>query len=179
MWRSDGEEPDLAVVDAAFLVDDQVGNFLPFETHKIRRAVLARAEPAAVGISPLGGLLCPSGADSEFGVDVRCVSPDEPGRPLLVPISPGLYRKVQIAGFSRLAFGDRVEVVGPGVLAFDGDRERTLAAGQRAWLEVVREGPRVVDVSATLSLAADRELYFDHEDWHDSYDDPNARFDCC
>lgn len=175
----EGEAPDLAVVDAAFLVDDHVGNLLPFETDKIRRAVLARAEPATVGVSPLGGLLRPSGVDDDFGVDVRCAPPEEEGRALLVPISPGLYRSVNVAGFAELAFGEVVELTGPGILAFDGDRERTLAPGQRARLSVVREGPRVIDIDATLALAADRELYLDHHHWHDPYDDSGAKFDCC
>lgn len=176
----DGEDDDLALVDAAFLVDDHVGNLMPFDAQLIRRAVLARAEPAAVGVSPIGGLLEPSGVDDDFGVDVRCTGPEAASaRPMLVPISPGLYRTVHVAGANRLALGEDVVVEGPGILAFDGDRERVLAAGQQARLRVVREGPRVIDVGRTLALAADRHLYLDPPHWHDTYDSPNKTFDCC
>jgi hypothetical protein len=42
------------------------------------------------------------------------------------------------------------------VLAFDGERERVLKPGQQALLWVERTGPRVVDVPATMRLAAER-----------------------
>jgi hypothetical protein len=96
----------------------------------------------------------------------------------LVPVSPGLYREVKVTGVRRLELGKTVEVCGPGVLAFDGDRERTLAAGQRAKLSVVREGPRVLDVAHALRLAAERGLFLDRKDWHDSLDE-RADVGCC
>ena len=63
-----------------------------------------------------------------------------------------------------------VELRGPGVLAFDGDRERKLAAGQAARLRVVRDGPPVVDVERALELAARRGLFRDRGEWRDAYD---------
>ena len=43
---------------------------------------------------------------------------------------------------------------GPGVLAFDGERERVLKPDQRARLTVQRDGPWVIDVAKTLAQAA-------------------------
>jgi len=174
----EGEPPDLALVDAALLVDDAVGNFMPFEPAKLRHLVLARAEPAAVGMSPIGGLLHPCGADEEAGVAVTCSAPGGEGRSLLAPVSPGLFRPVRVRGVRPLALGEAVTVEGPGVLAFDGDRERTLAAGQRAVLRVVREGPRVIDVAAALARAAREGILLDREHWHDALDE-GARDGCC
>ena len=70
----DGEPDDMALVDAAFLVDDHVGNLMPFEPEKLRALVLARAEPAGIGMSPIGGLLQPVGAadDGRSVRDLRC-----------------------------------------------------------------------------------------------------------
>jgi len=175
-----GEKDDLALVDAVLLVDDSVGNLMPYDAERIRTAVLARAEPAAVGISPLGGLLLPSGVDDDFGVAVTCAGgPDSGGRSILVPISPGLYRSVHVTGTKRLDLGESMTVEGPGVLAFDGDRERALAPGQTARLSVVRDGPRVIDVAKTLQLAAERGLYLDIDHFHDPLAEGGARFDCC
>ena len=47
-----GAPADLALIDAVLLVDDSVGNYMPFEPARLRRLVLARAEPTAVGMSP-------------------------------------------------------------------------------------------------------------------------------
>jgi hypothetical protein len=175
----EGEEDDLALVDAALLVDDAVGNYLPFEPGRIRRVMLTRAEATAVGTSPIGGLLEPCGRDDEFGVEVECVAPDDGGRPLLVPISPGLFRPVHVRAARRIDLGEPVSVKGPGVLAFDGDRERSLAPGQSAQLRVVRDGPRVIDVERTLAVAAREGLFFDPGHWHDAYDGVFGDVDCC
>jgi len=175
----EGEPPDLAVIDAALLVDDAVGNYMPFEPRKLRRLVLARAEPAAVGMSPIGGLLDPCGDGDDFAVEVACGAPEAPGRTLLAPVSPGLFRGVRVIAHRRLALGETVTVEGPGVLAFDGDRERALAAGQRARLAVVREGPRRIDVEATLRRAAAEGAFLDRHHWHDPIDRAFEGDDCC
>lgn len=160
----DGEPDDLALIDVVHLVDDSLGNRMPYDPHKIRSLVVSRAEPCAVGMSPVAGLLEPVGADEDAGVEVRCAAH---GDPLLVPLSPGLYAEMSIAGARRLALGEEVRVVGPGLLAFDGDRERALAPGQQARVWVERSGPRVIDVPATLTEAARRGSYRDGRHWHD------------
>jgi hypothetical protein len=175
----DGEEPDLALIDAVLLVDDAVGNFMPFEPRKLRRVVLARAEPSAVGMSPIGGLLHPCGDADEFGVDVTCGAPGDPGRTLLAAISPGLFRTVRIRAARRIALGEVVAVEGPGVLAFDGDRERVIAPGQRALFCVSRDGPRRIDVDAVLARAARDGAFLDRAHWHDAFDDAFGGGDCC
>lgn len=164
----EGEEDDLALVDAALLVGDHLGSYLPFDPAHLRTLVLTQAVPDAVGMSPIGGLLAPCPADAEAGVVVDCAETCEGGRPLLAPISPGLYRVVHVSGHRRVELGEAVEVRGPGLLAFDGDRERELADGQRAWLRVQRDGPWVIDAARALSLAAQRGLYLDPADWRDA-----------
>jgi protein-tyrosine phosphatase len=121
----EGEPPDLALIDAALVVDDALGNFMPFLPHQLRRVVLSRAEPASVGMSPIGGLLEPCTAADDFGVEVRCTAHGgSQVRDLQVPISPGLYRTVHVAEARRLALEEEISLEGPGLLAFDGDRER-------------------------------------------------------
>jgi len=160
----DGEKEDLALIDAVHLVDDSSVIRVPFAPEKIRRLVVSRAEPCAVGISPIAGLLHPLGAEEEGGVEVEC---GEDGDPLLVPISPGLYSQLRIVASRTLAPGERVTVTGPGLLAFDGDRERNLAPGQEAHLWVERSGPRVIDVELALRAAAEKGSYRDGRHWHD------------
>jgi hypothetical protein len=166
----DGEPDDFALVDAAFLVNDHVGNLMPFEPAKLRRLVLSRAEPAAIGMSPIGGLLEPVGAGDDAGLEVTCGAPSDSGRELLAPVSAGLYRSVKILSHRRIALREPVEVTGPGVLAFDGDRERKLVRGQRARLTVEREGPFVIEVERALRLAAERGTFVDRGRWRDAYD---------
>lgn len=175
----DGERDDLALVDAALLVGDRVGNFLPVDPARIRRLVLARSEPTAVGASAIGGLTCPASAEDEFGADVECVAHEAGGRVVLVPISPGLYRNVHVASARPLELGEVVTLEGPGVLALDGDRERTLAPGQAARLCVRRDGPQVIDVGRTLRLAAERGAFTGRGPWRDAFDGAWTSSSCC
>jgi hypothetical protein len=165
----DGEPDDLALIDAVHIVDDNIGNRMPYEPANMRRIVLSRAEPAAVGISPIGGLLHPTGQQDERGVDVECAPlGHHNGLPLRVPISPGLYAEIGIVRSRELPLGEAVEVVGPGLLAYDGDRERELAPGQVARLRVERVGPRVIDVTLALTHAAANGSFRDGRHWHDN-----------
>jgi len=153
-----GGEEALALVDLVRLVDDAVGNLMPFDPGRIRDVLLSRAEPTAMGVSPIGGLLVPCRHEDEFGVQVSCVGHDDGGEPLLVPISPGLFGRVHVAAARRLALGEPCRIEGGGVLAFDGDREHELEPGAVVEACVVREGPWVIDVSRALSVAAERRL---------------------
>jgi hypothetical protein len=175
---ADGQR-DLAVVDAVALADDSLGNLLPFEPEKLRCLVLARAEPAAVGMSPIGGLLQPSGFDDDHGVEVRCTAPDAPGSvSLLTAVSPGLYRRAHVAGARKLALGERTTIEGPCLLAFDGDRTRELAPGERAELWVERTGPWVIDAARTLRAAGQEGVFIDRH-FHDGLDSGGGGLSCC
>jgi len=170
---------DLAVIDAVALADDSLGNLLPFEPQKLRCLVLARAEPGAVGMSPIGGLLQPCGAEEDFGVDVRCDAAEAPGTtPLLVAVSPGLYRRAHVHGARKLGFGERTAVEGPCLLAFDGDRTRVLEPGERAELWVERDGPWVIDAGRALRAAGEGGVFFDRH-FHDGLDGGTGGVGCC
>jgi predicted polyphosphate/ATP-dependent NAD kinase len=156
----DGEPDDVALVDAVLVSDRFVAARAIWMPQTIRTIVLARAEPHAVGLSAVGGLLRVVGADDDAGLLVQC---GEGGRNLLAPIAPGLFEEVPVLRHQVLSLGETVEVEGPGVIAVDGERERTLRPGQRARLTVLRDGPCVVDVTRVLALASCRGLFqIDH-----------------
>ena len=173
----EGEDADLALIDAVHMVDDSTGNLLPFSPERMRELVLSRALPDAVGMSPVGGLLHPCSAEDDFGVLVECAEPGQGKGRVLAPISPGLYRQVEIAGHRRLELGERVSLTGPGLIACDGDRERDLGQAGSASLRVERDGPFVVDEKRALTAAARRGSYLDRAHWHDHRD--GTAFDCC
>jgi hypothetical protein len=86
-----------------------------------------------------------------------------------VPISPGLYRTVHVEGVRRVDLGEPIRLRGPGVLAFDGDREIALDPAEEAVLRIERVGPNVIQVERTLALAAERGLYFDRGPFRDGH----------
>ena len=152
----DGEADDLALVDAVLVEQAFVGARALWEPDVLRAAVLTRAEPAAVGIAAVGGLLCPVADGDDRGLALRF---GRGGTYLRAPIAPGLYREVAVREARPLALGETVELEGPGVLAFDGERERVLLRGRRARLGIRRDGPRLIDIGLALREAAGRGVF--------------------
>jgi predicted polyphosphate/ATP-dependent NAD kinase len=148
----EGEEPDLALVDAALVRGDFTGTRAVWDPTTLRALVLARAKPASVGLSAIGGLVRPIDERDDHGLYIALGG--ESGFDLSAPIAPGLYRTVRVSEVRLLALGEPVTITGPGVIAFDGERERRLRAGQSARLSVLRDGPRVIDVDRVLAVAA-------------------------
>ena len=141
---------DIALVDAAYLAEDFIGNMRPFDAEKLRQILLTRAEPDAIGMSPVGGYVTVVEAEDDHGVLLRM----GPGHRLAAPVSPGLFRDVSVASADVVPFDTPVLFAGKGVLALDGDREHKLKPGRGAHVVVRRDGPRVVDVRAAMRFAA-------------------------
>ncbi len=166
----DGRE-SLALIDAALLLDDHPGSLLQADPSRLARIFLTRAEPASVGLSPVGGLLMPCDSDDDFAVEVRTrpgPRPGDTGKTLRAPLSPGLYETVGIDGFDRVELNTELRWSGPGLLAFDGDREIVLEAGQEVTLRVTRTGPWVIEPKRALRAAALQGLFLDLGPWQDS-----------
>ena len=140
---------DVGLIDAAFLEGDFVGNYLPFNAGKLRRLLLTRAEPDAIGMSPIGGLL----EIVEAGDDAGLLVEMGPGRTVAAPLSPGLFERVQVKRVTRIPFDTPVVFQGDGVLALDGDRDHRLRPGLAATVSIRRDGPWVIDVAAAMRQA--------------------------
>ncbi len=148
----EGERDDMALIDALLSNERFVGARALLKPHQFRSALLTRADPAATGITAIGGLMHPIDADADSGLWLEFGAG---GSTVNAPIAPGLYEDVDVTAFQPLALEQTVRCSGPGVLAFDGERERTLQPDQEARLTINRGGPRVVNVPAALHRAAE------------------------
>jgi len=146
------ERDDLALIDALLTNERFVGARALLKPEQFRSALLTRAEPAAVGITSIGGLLNAVDARADHGLWLEFGAG---GNVVHAPIAPGYYQDVGVTACQTLSLEQTVRCVGPGTLAFDGERERTLKDGQEAKLTISRTGPRVLDVTATLHRAAE------------------------
>ncbi len=148
---------DVGLIDAVLLANDHVGNMLPFDAAKLMRLVLTRAEPDAIGMSPIGGFLDVVEADDDCGLLVEMASPKaKAAHTFEAPLSPGFFRSVSVASTTRLPLDVPVLLHGPGVLALDGDRDYKVPAGSAATVVIRRDGPWVPDVAAAMrQLVAD------------------------
>lgn len=152
----EGERDDLALIDALLSSERFVGARALLRPAQFKSALLTRAEPAAVGITSIGGLLHPIDSSKDSGLWLEF---GEGGRMVHAPIAPGLYEDVAISTCQPLALKQTVRCQGPGVLAFDGERERTLQPDQEARLTIDRKGPAVLNVTAALQQAAETSAF--------------------
>lgn len=140
-----------ALVDAVLLKHDLLGSLLPFDPDNIAALVLARSEPASIGMSPIGGYIRSCGHEDDFGISMTM---GQPARfRVRAPVSAGLYGNIEIATLDTVDLDTPIDVPGPGVLAFDGDRILKLEVGQSARLMVRRDGPWVIDPRHVMAQA--------------------------
>ena len=143
---------DVGLVDAVLLRRDYVGNLLPFDADRIHRILLTRAEPGAVGMSPIGGLLEVVEASEDEGLLVEM----GPGVEFSAPLSPGAFQNVSVRSVTRIPLDVAVPFRGPGVLALDGDRDHKLASEGGLTVCIRRDGPNVIDLDAAMRWAVGR-----------------------
>jgi len=150
--RLDDDHHDQALIDVVTLADDFVGNLMPVDPVNLRDLLVSVSKPDSIGVSSIAGLLHSCAASDDAAVLARCGAG---GRFVRAPIAPGLYRNVPVLSVERVELGEPVELVGPTVLAFDGDREHRIEADRPAIAEVRRDGPRVIDVAEALKAGSE------------------------
>ncbi|MGA0839964.1 MAG: NAD(+)/NADH kinase [Pseudomonadales bacterium] len=150
------EADDIALIDAVLSRERFVGARALLAPEHLAAALLTRADPAAVGMTAIGGLIEPLRHRRNAGLWLEL----GPGGVLVeAPIAPGYYQPIAVRDHRRTRLGEAVIVAGPGVLAFDGERERVLHEGQTAVMRVERSGPWVIDVRRALRRAARQGLF--------------------
>lgn len=147
----EGEAGDIALIDAVMTDDDFVGARALLDAEAIQQVFLTRADPAAVGMTSLGGLLQPLDEEEDAGLLLEM---GDGGVKLNAPLAPGLFAPIGIKQINRVPFDQTVELQGPGVLALDGERERVIQPEQKVRLRVSRSGPRVLDINIAMKTAA-------------------------
>jgi ATP-NAD kinase N-terminal domain len=146
----DGES-DLGLVDVALVDGSFIGSRAVWEPGRLRELVACIAEPASVGLSAIAGLVHPLHRYEPGGVHLTFGAG---GAIVRAPIAPGTFVDVAVRRTQVLADGDSVSVSGPGVLSFDGERDRVLGANETAMLIIDRNGPMVIDAERTITAAA-------------------------
>jgi predicted polyphosphate/ATP-dependent NAD kinase len=142
---------DFALVDAAACTDPFVGARAIWDPGRVRAMVLTRAEPWSVGLSAIGGGLRPLGPEEPAGLYVELGD----GPAVAAAVAPGVVARVPVRGWRLLELDEPVAFGGDArTVALDGERELAVDGGATA--AVTRNGPRLVDIRATLQAAVGR-----------------------
>ena len=169
---------DIALVDVAIARERYIGAKALWKTDSLAAVYLSFAEPDALGLSSIGGLLDPVGRHEPGGLCVELSpsgvpgtdavraagagGPDAAGVPrfdLRAPIVPGLIEAVPVHAWRRLSDGEPVRVrQREGVVALDGEREITFGPDDVLTVTLRERAFRSVDVGACLRHAAEHGL---------------------
>jgi predicted polyphosphate/ATP-dependent NAD kinase len=156
-----GERRDIALVDAVISAERYIGARALWKTENLRALYVTYADPEAIGMSAIAGLLHPLGRREPGGCAVELT--EEPARrhlTLRAPIAPGMVRPVGIAGWRAMAANQPFRVTAEaGVVALDGERELEFDPGDRVTITLREAAFRTVDVSRCMQLAAATGLF--------------------
>jgi predicted polyphosphate/ATP-dependent NAD kinase len=148
-----------ALVDVCVSTSAHVGSRALWQPATLRELYCAFAEPHAIGLSSIAGLLHPSGRADADGVVVRMVDPAVAPRVVFAPIAPGVVVPIGVAAAGPLVAGEPWPVaLDRGTVAVDGEREIEFGPTTPVTVTLALDGPRVLDVRVALSAAAVRGL---------------------
>lgn len=152
-----GSRRELALVDVAVAHRRQLGARALWQPEDLAALFVAFAEPDAIGLSAIAGLLAPVSRQTPHGLQVELGAND--CTRLLAPIAPGLVADVRVSAHRRLEPGEPIPVtLAAGTLALDGEREIEFVAADGPRVQLDLHGPLTIDVPTTLRLAAARGL---------------------
>ena len=154
----EGIPADLALIDVAVIRGDTGGSPSLWSLDGVEQIFTAVAEPWSIGLSAFAGLVAPTSRTDDRGV-LLDLDPSASQR-VRAPIAPGHYVEAGLQSVSVVEAEQGVTVRGPAVFAVDGERAGALEDGQWASMTLRRNGPRVIDIRRTFSLAVRRGHFY-------------------
>jgi hypothetical protein len=152
---------ELALVDVAVTTHAAVAARAVWDAGTLRALYVTFAEPDAIGLSAIAGLLQPVGRDEPIGLALELVPAAGAGMRVRAPIGPGLVVDVGVERVTPMAPGERWPLpADAGTIALDGEREIE-PNGTRPTVRLELDGPRTIDVRRTLARAAEAGLLCD------------------
>ena len=143
-------ENDLALVDLVLVSGDFIGSRAIWDVSNLQEGIFAIAESATVGLSSIAATLQVVDRNDDTGMYVQM---GEGNGTVRAPIAPGTYETVPIKGSKKIQLNEKVSIKGPGVLAFDGERDRVLQKGEKIVVAITKQGPWVINTHRALDLA--------------------------
>ena len=150
---------DIAVVDVSVTTEPYVGARALWRSEHLREIFVTFADPEAIGLSAVAGLLQPVGRREPFGLRVQLQSPTRPGIVLRVPIAPGLIKPVGVRHYETLTADETIPLHHEsGMISLDGEREIFVRPDDRADITLLRNAFTTLDVGAVMRYAVKHHL---------------------
>jgi len=156
-----GQRRDVALVDAVISSDRYVGARALWKTESLHAVYLTFADPEAIGLSAIGGLLQAVGRRDPHGLAVHLGSSTALHRHTLrAPIAPGMVRDVAISDWEPMTPDHPFQVaLAAGIVALDGEREMPFEPGDQVQITLRNNAFPTVDVARCMQTAAREGLF--------------------
>lgn len=153
--RNGNVRRDIALVDAVISHEHFIGARALWKIDTLAAVYVSYADPQAIGMSAIAGLLEPLGRHDAGGLAVELAAPGQGEFDLCAPIAPGLIEPVPIASWTRLAGGKPHRVKQrTGIVALDGERELAFGPDDEVTVTLHENAFRSIDVAACMRYAA-------------------------
>lgn len=158
---NEGQRHDVALVDAVISTERFIGARAVWKAESLAAIYLAFADPEAIGLSAIGGLLHPVARNAPGGLAIQLSTEPSTRRLVLdAPIAPGMVRPVGIAHWEVMPAGREYAVAQvSGVVALDGERELAFDRGDRVRVTLRENAFPTVDVARCMHTAAAQGLF--------------------
>ena len=154
-----GPHTEIALVDVCVSTVAHVGSKALWQPATLSEVYCAFAEPHAVGLSSVAGLLIPTTRTDPHGVVVRLGPPDRCECTVLAPIAPGVVVPIGVREAGALGLGvPQAVALERGTVAVDGEREIEFSPATPVTVTLAADGPRILDVRRVLAAAAEQRL---------------------
>ncbi len=158
----DGVPRARALVDVVVSSEEWTGSKALWHSETLSQIFVTFAEPDAIGLSSVAGLVQPVSRSAGHGLCVQIAAPATARMTVEAPIAPGLIVPVGVAAVSKIYSGEPQYLRVPqGVIALDGEREIEFKSGQQVQVELSRNGPLTIDTRRVMVLAARKGLLRD------------------
>jgi predicted polyphosphate/ATP-dependent NAD kinase len=147
---------DIALVDAVISSERVVGARALWKPESLAAAYVSFADPQAIGLSAIAGLLQPVGRYEPGGLAVTlCDDPERQRTRVAAPIAPGLVRPIGVAQWTPMRADEPHAVAQEaGVIALDGERELPFADSDDVTVTLRENAFFTVDVARCMQVAA-------------------------
>ena len=160
--KVNGKE-EIALVDVAVVTDRFIGARALWRTETFRELFVTFADPEAIGMSAIAGLLKPVSRTDPHGLHVRLGEGEEAKISLAAPIAPGYIRPIGIRSFRSMPANRKIRPeIREGSIALDGERELSFTSDDEVNIELQPDAFLTVNVSACMQFAARHGLMRDH-----------------
>ena len=151
-----GVQSDLALVDLCTSTELWVGSRALWKAEGLDQLFLSFAEPDAIGLSAIGGLIQPLTRSDTNGLWLNLGDPESSAYTLNVPLAPGLMVPIGIKEVHELVPGTAIQVrTDRGVIALDGEREIEFSPNDKIAIRLEWDGPLTINIPAVMSHAAE------------------------